>query len=125
MAEKPASRSISFINIGTKILAKDVMDQFIRSLGNHRTHYAVDGASARRVLKDLKVDVIILENTLVDTSAFRLLQAIKRDTQNRDAYIILAVEENDPKLIHLSQEMEADAILIKPFTAKDLSTQIE
>lgn len=103
------------------------MDQFIRKLGPHRTHYALGAESARTFLqgKSSPIDVVIVEYDLPDATAFRFIRDLREDRACDHLYYILAVEENSEPMKSLADEMEVDSILIKPFNANDLAREIE
>ena len=115
---------VTFMSVGTQILRKDLMDQYIRSLGNHRTHYAFNGQAGLRMVNEHPIDIIITEFELSDFSAFQMIRKI-RMTQERLIYYVLAVDEESPALHSIAEEMEVDAVLIQPFTAQDLKTYID
>ncbi len=119
---------ISILNVGTQILTKDLMDQYIRSLGDYlghyRTHYGVNIATSKRVLEEHRVSIVITEFELNDGSAFELIEYI-RNKNRHYTYFILAIPEENVSLQAIAQELEVDAILSKPFTAKDIKLQFE
>lgn len=117
---------ISILNVGTKILLKDVMDQYIRTLGDFKTHYASNMASALRAFSENTIHIVITEVSLDDGSAFRLLSQLGGvASELDDLYVIIAVEERSDALMALAAELEAHAVLVKPFAATDLKAQID
>lgn len=119
------SERISILNVGTKILAKDVMDQYLRTLGDFRTHYAQNMSAALRVFGETNIQVLITEVDLPDGSAYRLVKELGGDKGLSDLYIILALESRSEPFLNLATEIEANAVMIKPFSAQELKTQIE
>lgn len=117
---------ITFLNVGTKILLKDTMDQYLRTLGDFKTHFAPSFQSALRAFAENPIHVLITEVDLGDASAFRLIHDLGGIGQGEDdLYVILALEERSDALMALAGEMEAHSVLIKPFSAVDLKAQIE
>jgi tetratricopeptide (TPR) repeat protein len=122
-----AAGRISFLNVGTKILLKDTMDQFVRTLGDFKTFYAPTMSSALRTFQDNTINVIISEVDLGDGSVYRLVRELggTHGFHDDDLYVVLALEERTEHLMALADEIEAHAVLVKPFSAADLRTQIE
>ncbi len=120
--------AIHFLNVGTKMLVKDTMDQFLRSLGKYlyKTYYAQTMQSALRVFSENTIHVLITEVELDDGSAYRLLEKLGgiEDLED-DLYVILAVEEKDPALYALAKELDVHAVLLKPFKAIDLREKMD
>lgn len=116
---------ITILNVGTRILLKDIMDAYLRSLGDYKTLYARDMASALRIFKESQVHIVISEVELPDGSAYRLLRELGGPTENDDLYFIVALEEKSDALLALVEETEADATLVKPFSASDLRVVME
>ncbi|MBI2605272.1 MAG: tetratricopeptide repeat protein [Deltaproteobacteria bacterium] len=123
MAKETASNgTVAILNVGTKILLKDTMDQFIRTLGDYKTHYASNMQSALRTLKEAGIDILNCEVDFNDGSVFRLLRNIDWSADTSDLFVILAIEEDRKDLRALAEELEVHAILTKPFSAADLKT---
>ena len=123
--QKPGTDTISFLSVGTQILSKDLMDQYIRSLGKYRTHYGLGGESAKRILGEMQIDVIITEFWLPDGTAYDLIHDVHQIQKKNPIYCILAIDEDNPDLRAIAKEMEVDSVLVKPFTANDLKDQID
>ncbi|MEW6055066.1 MAG: tetratricopeptide repeat protein [Bdellovibrionota bacterium] len=119
-----AEGRINLLNVGTKILLKDTMDQYVRTLGDYKTFYAPTMGSALRAYKENPIQLIISEIDLGDGSAYRLVQSLG-GTADDDLYVILALEERSPILLALAEEIEAHSILVKPFAAADIKAQLE
>lgn len=116
---------ISFLNVGTKLLLKDSMDQYLRTLGDFKTHYAQNMTSALRTFSENTIHVIITEFELSDGSAYRLVQELGGITPDDDIYVILALESKSAELLALAAELEVHAVLVKPFAANEIKAQIE
>lgn len=100
------------------------MDQFIRSLGNYRTHYGITAESAIRLFSSHEIDVVITEFELSDSNAFHLIRELRKVTK-KPVHIILAVDSTEAAHEAIADELGVDGILKKPFTARDIQTQIE
>lgn len=125
MGDELENSRISFLNVGTKILLKDTMDQFIRSLGDYKTFYSPTMSSALRTFQDNTIHVLMTEVSLEDGSAFRLIRSLGWTEGDDDLYIILALEERSDALLALASELEVHSVIVKPFAAHDLKAQIE
>ncbi len=126
MAKKDSSKEeggLNFLSIGTRLLTKDVMDQYIRTLGPHRTYYATGMVASRRVIAETVPDIILMEFEYADGTAYRLLQEIRKNPLAASSFVILAVDEDSLALKNIAEEMDVDAILTKPFSAKNLEDQ--
>ena len=121
-----AEGRITVLNVGTRILLKDTMDQYIRTLGDYKTLYAPNMASALRAFSENTIHVVICETSLEDGSAYRLLQLLGgAASELADIFVILALEERTEASLALAGELEAHSVLVKPFSASDLKAQLE
>lgn len=116
--------SISFLSVGTKILTKDIVDQHIRSLGPHRTYYAPSADSGRKTLSEQKIDFLLLENDLPDSTGFRFLTELRAEKLCDAVYVVLTIESEDPALVALATEMDVNSIIVKPFTTALIENEI-
>lgn len=121
-----AEGRITVLNVGARILLKDTMDQYIRTLGDYKTLYAPTMASALRAFSEGTIHVVICETSLEDGSAYRLMQLLGgAASELEDIFVILALEERTEATLALAAELEAHSILVKPFAAADLKAQLE
>jgi len=116
---------INILNVGTKILVKDTMDQYIRTLGDFKTFYAPSMQSALRTFQANTIHILITEVELTDGSAHRLVQTLGGATENDDLYIVLALEENSRAMQAIAEELEVHSVVVKPFTAANIKAEIE
>ncbi|MBI3557732.1 MAG: tetratricopeptide repeat protein [Deltaproteobacteria bacterium] len=115
----------SILNVGTRILLKDIMDQYLRTLGDYKTHYAPTMSSAMRLFQESQIHIVIAEIDLTDGSVYRLFKELGGTGTEDETYFILALEERNEQMLALAEEIEVDAVLVKPFSAADLKQQIE
>lgn len=115
---------ISILNVGTKILLRDVMDQYLRSLGDIRTYYASTMKNALRFIQEHNIHILICETFLEDGSAERLLKALGPRSIQDELWFVLALESKEEQYISLALELGANSVLIKPFAASDLKNQV-
>ncbi|MCO5142452.1 MAG: hypothetical protein M9962_05110 [Oligoflexia bacterium] len=113
------------LNIGTKILIKDVMDQYMRSLGEVKTYYSSKLASAIASFHEKSPDIIFCEYTFPEGGALEFVRAIGGLDYALGKYFVLAADESDEKMENLALELQADEILVKPFSTSDVSLIVE
>jgi tetratricopeptide (TPR) repeat protein len=117
---------LSVLNVGTRILLKDIMDHNLRQIGNIITHYAPNIASALRMFRETQVHVLISEVEMTDGSVYRLLKEIGGAAgPDDDLYFVLALEDHNDQLMALAEELESHAVIMKPFAAVDLAGMME
>jgi DNA-binding NarL/FixJ family response regulator len=125
MHKIPKDKPIQVLSIGTKILMKDVMDQFLRSLGEVKTFYAYKANTAVETYLEKRPNIIFCEPSFPEGSALEFIRAIGGLGAGSDQYFVLAVEEPDPKLLSLAIEMGIDEILVKPFSTETIHDIVE
>ncbi len=103
------------LSIGTRILVKDVMDQYLRSLGEVKTYYASKLSVAVQSFNDKRPAVIFCEQSFPEGSALEFIEAIGGLDSAGDLYFVLAVEGITEALVALATEKGVDEILVKPF----------
>lgn len=123
-AKETDSDVVNILNVGTKVLRKDLMDQYIRKMGDYRTYYADSIKWALRSFSERAIHILIVEVELNDGSAYRLWQALD---QQHDHYTILVGEAggHPQSICALAQEIDANSVLTAPFGPAELKTQIE
>jgi len=109
--EKP----VSVLGIGTRILIKDVMDQYLRSLGEVKTFYASKLSTAVESYAEKRPSVIFCELSFPEGSALEFMEAIGGLDTASDRYFVLAAEAASDDLVALAMEKGIDEILVKPF----------
>lgn len=108
------------LNIGTRILVKDVMDQYLRTLGEVKTYYASKLSSAIESYKDRQPTIIFCEHTFPEGGALEFIEAIGGLDTAADRYFVLAVESAPDELVALAMEKCIDEILVKPFSTDNI-----
>lgn len=114
--EKP----LQVLSIGTKILVKDVMDQYLRSLGEVKTYYASKLTTAVESFNEKRPEVIFCERSFPEGSALEFIDAIGGLDGSSDRYFVLAVEETTEEVVALAMEKCIDEVLVKPFSTEDI-----
>lgn len=116
---------INILNIGTRILLKDVMDQYLRSLGDIRTYYASKLSVAVESFRQHSIQIVFCEEFFPEGSALDFIEAIGGLSVCADRYFVLATETQSDELVSLAMEKSIDEILVKPFATEDITKIIE
>jgi tetratricopeptide (TPR) repeat protein len=121
LTEKP----LSVLTIGTEILAKDLMDQFLRSLGPISTYYASRLEIALESYSKQRADIIFCELRFSNGSLHQFVQKIGGLNYAPDTYFVLVHDRNSIELEALQKELAIDEVLIKPFNADNMRAIVE
>jgi CheY-like chemotaxis protein len=116
----PKDQPVHVLNIGTRILVKDVMDQYLRTLGEVKTYYAAKLSSALESFHEKRQAVIFCEHTFPEGGAIEFVEAIGGLDAASDRYFILAAESVSDDLVSLAMEKGMDEILVKPFSTENI-----
>ena len=125
MIKIPKDKPVQVLSIGTKILLKDVMDQFLRSLGEVKTYYASKMTMAVESYNEKRPNIIFCEHGFPEGSALEFIQYIGGLDPSGDQYFVLAVEEQKDELMALAIEKGIDEILVKPFSIDTIQQIVE
>ena len=99
----------------------DLVSRFLVKEG-YRTSTALDGRAMRKILKDAKIDLVILDLMLPGEDGLSLCRGLR--AQSNIAIIMLtAMGEETDRIIGL--EMGADDYLAKPFNPRELLARIK
>ncbi len=113
------------LSIGTRILVKDVMDQYLRSLGEVKTFYASKLSVAIENYREKRHSVIFCEQSFPEGSALEFIEAIGGLDSASDRYFVLAAESTSDDLVALAMEKGIDEILVKPFATDHIMQIME
>jgi CheY-like chemotaxis protein len=112
---------VQVLSIGTRILVKDVMDQYLRSLGEVKTYYASKLSSAVESFNERRPAVVFCERSFPEGSAVEFIEAIGGLDSSGDRYFVLATEESpDDAVVALAMEKGIDELLVKPFSTDNI-----
>ncbi|RZA01696.1 MAG: response regulator, partial [Proteobacteria bacterium] len=125
MIKIPKDNPLQILSIGTKILLKDVMDQYLRSLGEVKTYYASKMSIAVESYLEKRPNIIFCEHGFAEGSALDFIQYIGGLDPSGDQYFVLAVEEASDPLVALAVEKGIDEILVKPFSIDTIHQIVE
>lgn len=116
---------VTVLNVGTRILLKDVMDQYLRTFGEVKTFYASKLSSAVESFRQHNPQIVFCEHLFPEGSAIELVEAIGGLSPCQDRYFVLATEQPSDELISLAMEENIDEILAKPFSTDDVAKIVE
>lgn len=125
MVKIPKSNPLNVLNIGTKILLKDVMDQYMRSLGEVKTFYASKLSSAVESFQNKRPQIVFCEQSFPEGGVLEFIQAIGGLSASADLYFVLASEQTSDDIVALALEMGIDEILVKPFATENIHQIVE
>jgi len=125
MIKIPKDKSIQVLSIGTKILMKDVMDTYLRSLGEVKTFYAHKHSTALETYKEKRPQIIFCEQSFPEGSALEFIRAIGGLQISGDQYFVLATEGASDDLVALAVEKGIDEVLVKPFATDNIHQIVE
>ncbi len=111
---------VNVLSIGTRILIKDVMDQYLRSLGEVKTFYAAKLSHAVESFHDKKPAVIFCEYSFPEGGVLEFIDAIGGLDTYSERYFVLAAESVPEALLALAMEKCIDEVLVKPFATDDV-----
>jgi len=112
---------VQVLSIGTRILIKDVMDTYLRTLGEVKTYYASKLTSAIESYAEKRPAVIFCEYAFPEGGALEFIEAIGGLDTSADRYFVLACEEAaSDALVALATEKGMDEILVKPFSTDNI-----
>lgn len=125
MVKIPKSSPLNVLNIGTKILLKDVMDQYMRSLGEVKTFYASKLSSAVESFQNKRPQIVFCEQSFTEGGVLEFIQAIGGLSASADLYFVLASEQSSDDIVAMALEMGIDEILVKPFATENIHQIVE
>ncbi len=118
-------KPLHVLSIGTKILIKDVMDTYMRSLGEVKTYYAYKMSTAIETFQEKKPNIIFCEQNFPEGGALEFIQYIGGLPASGDHYFVLASESSSEDLVSLAMEKGMDEILVKPFATDNIHQIVE
>lgn len=125
MNKIPKDQPLVILSVGTKILMKDVMDTYLRSLGEVKTYYASKMSHAIESFKEKRPQIIFCEQSFPEGSALELIRHIGGLPYSGDQYFVLATEQSSNELLSLCAEESIDEILVKPFSTETIHQIVE
>lgn len=121
----PKDQPVHVLSIGTKILVKDVMDLYLRNLGEVKTYYASKLSVAVENFREKRHSVIFCEQNFPEGSALEFIDQIGGLDNSSDRYFVLATESQSDELVALAMEKGIDEILVKPFATDHIMQIME
>jgi len=121
----PKDQPVNVLSIGTRILVKDVMDQYLRTLGEVKTYYASKLSQAVQSFHEKQPSVIFCEQSFSEGGVLEFIEAIGGLDTASDRYFVLATETASDPLMALAMEKGVDEILVKPFSTDSVMQIME
>ena len=97
-----------------KIIAHSIERTFAKK--NYQVFVAVNAREARKILKDEKIDLILLDIILPDVDGFQLLDEFKKDDATKDIPVIIVSNLGQKEEIEKGKERGAVDYIIKSNT---------
>jgi CheY-like chemotaxis protein len=113
------------LSVGTRILLKDVMDTYLRSLGEVKTFYAKKLSTAAETYQEKRPKVIFCEQSFAEGGALDMVRAIGGLPCSGEQYFVLAVESLSDDVVSLAMESGMDEVLVKPFSTESIRAIVE
>lgn len=118
--------------IEMKVLFVDDMEQMFKSLRGmmkvlgygKKFFYARNGLEAWNLLKEVSVDLAIIDWNMPVMTGVELLARIREDRNLRDMPIIMATAEANREIVAEVAESDIDSYILKPLTVKSLGDRI-
>ncbi|MBC8376419.1 MAG: response regulator [FCB group bacterium] len=101
-----------------------ILSSVLASIDSLTLFEAADGATARELMQNQKIDGIILDYQLPDSSGEELLGVFKNSSSPGDPEIVMLSARDDKDLTEKWLRMGAKAVLRKPFNPFELLTQL-
>ena len=87
-------------------------------------HFAQNGLEAWNLLKEVPIDVAIVDWNMPVMTGVELLSRIREDSDLRDLPVVMVTAEANSEIVAEAAESEIDAYILKPLTAKSLGDKI-
>ncbi|NQV42537.1 MAG: response regulator [Candidatus Marinimicrobia bacterium] len=101
-----------------------ILNSVLASIDSLTVFEAADGATAREMMQNQKIDGIILDYQLPDMSGEELLGIIKNPLSSDQPAVVMLSARDDKDLVEKWLGMGAKAVLRKPFNPFELLGQL-
>lgn len=86
---------------------------------------ATSYSSAKNILKEKSIDIIILDILLPDKSGWEICKEIRKMPEGENTYILILSALSNEKNLVKGFELGANDFLVKPFSSRELSARIK
>jgi len=86
---------------------------------------AESGATAMEIIKDNKVDLVLLDLMMPQMNGYEVLSAIKNNPETKDVKVVVLTAFSDSITENRVEEMGADGFLAKPLNRVSLLNTVE
>jgi len=98
----------------------------LKVLGYGRTFdFAHNGADALEIVRENKIDLLILDLNMPVMTGVEALEIIREDRDLREMPVIMVSADANREMVAEAGESEIDAYILKPLTVKSLGDKIE
>lgn len=125
MSQRLTEKEFSVLTIGTEILTKDGMDQYMRTLGPVKTYYASKLNLALETFSRERTQIIFCELNFADGSAQQFIEKIGGLHFDFTTYFVVADRSASSDLEALKGDWGIDEVLVKPFNAETIKEIFE
>lgn len=89
-----------------------------------KVNSALDGATARRLIRTERPDLVILDLMLPDDDGFEIARSLRNDSVTRSLAIIMLTARVDDTDRVVGLELGADDYIVKPFNPRELVARV-
>lgn len=116
--------SVRILTVEDDAAVRELLTMVLGRAG-YEVDQAEDAEGARRVLREQRPDLIVLDWMLPGMSGIELARSLKRDNQTRDIPIIMLTARDEEEDRVRGLEIGADDYLGKPFSPRELVARIK
>jgi len=106
-------------------LMRRITKNCLLELGFTNIYEADDGSSGLEIINNIKIDLIISDWDMPNTSGLDLFRVIKANDEYKEIPFLLLAKDTQLDEIKCVSDIDMDACIIKPFTADTLGRKIE
>jgi two-component system chemotaxis response regulator CheY len=117
--------TINIVVIEDYPLMRRVTKNCLLELGFTNIFEADDGSSGLEIINNTKIDLIISDWDMPNTSGLELFRVIRANDEYKEIPFLLLAKDTQIDEIKSIADIDMDACIIKPFTADTLGRKIE
>lgn len=117
--------TISIIVIEDYPLMRRIIKDCLLELGFTSIFEADDGSTGLEIINRQKIDLIIADWDMPNTSGMDLFKVIKATDELKDIPFLMVIKDTQIDEMTTLIDLDADQVIIKPFTAETLGKKID